>query len=98
MNAEQGQFTFDEKGNELGYKRWQEEMDAQKRAFESRWGIILGRRARVQLRDHLRPVEGTVRQIGQFKPGKGKNPAPRLQVGNIEFSPNEIECVVALDS
>jgi len=95
VTAEQGQFTFDEEGNELGYKRWQEEMDAQKRAFESRWGVILSRTVRVQLRNHLRPVEGSIRQIGQFK--SGRNLVPRLQVGNIEFSPDEIESVVVLE-
>jgi hypothetical protein len=58
MNFDQGEFNFAVDGPEDGYRKWREELDAKKRAFESRWGVVLGRRVSVSLTDHAKPLSG----------------------------------------
>ena len=58
MDFDQGQFNFDAKGSEDGFRKWREELDAKKRAFETRWGVILSRRVSVSLKNHAKPVAG----------------------------------------
>jgi hypothetical protein len=94
MNFDQGQFDFDRSGPSDGYRRWIERLNAERRAFESRWGIILGRKVRLQLRDHLRAVEGILTCIDPPRPGKPRK--PRFRLGALEFTSSEIESVVAL--
>jgi len=94
MTFDQGHFNFDARNSEAGYLRWREELDALKRAFESRHGVILGRRVRVELRDYLRPIEGIIHLVEEKKGAKDRQ--PHLKIGKLEFTPSEIVNVVAL--
>jgi len=93
---DQGCFNFEAKGDESGYQRWQEELDARKRAFETRWGVILGRRVQLELRDHKRPLTGIIHLTPDPTRPAGES-QPIFRIGSIPFSPSEIESLVALD-
>jgi len=95
MSFNQGEFNFEARPGEKGYQRWREELDARKRAFEARWGVILGRRVRLQLRDHLHPIEGIIRLREDKQPKNAKHPL--LIINNLEFSAAHIDSLVALD-
>lgn len=95
MNFDQGKFDFEQSGSEQGYRRWQERLDAERRAFEKRWGVILGRRVRLQLRDYDRPFEGSLTLVEERT--KKKNSAPRLCLGSLKFTAAEIESVITID-
>jgi len=94
LNFDQGEFDF-EAGTEDGYRGWRRRLDDQKREIESRWGIILGRRVRVQLTSFDRPVEGIIRLIAAGS--AGDSGPPRLRMNSLEFSPAEIESVVRIE-
>jgi len=96
MSFDQGQFDFKASGGERGYLRWREELDARKRAFESRWGIILNRPARIRLRTRPRAIEGLVHMIEE--PGTPKNHPPRLKLGTHEFPATDIISIVAIEA
>lgn len=91
MNFDQGEFDFNPSGDEAGYRRWQERLDQQRRDFERRWGIPLGHRVRVQLEHHAKPLVGRVEAI------QARSAKPRLRLGTVEFSPDQIESVVRED-
>ena len=92
MNFDQGQFNFDTKGPEDGYRKWREELDEKKRAFESRWGVILSRRVCVSLKDHAKPLRGILEWVNDSKRGHQAQPLFRLR--GVEFSVGEIESIV----
>ncbi len=92
MNFDQGEFNFDAKGSEEGFQRWRDDLNAKKRAFESRWGVVLGRRVRVQLRNHLKPLVGTLELVSD--PKRPRDAPPRFRLREIEFGLAEIESVV----
>ncbi len=92
MDFDQGQFNFDAQGAEDGYRKWREELDAKKRAFETRWGVILSRRVTVKLRDFAKPVTGLLRILEDAKAHSHR--PPRLEIKGIEFTPAEIESIV----
>ncbi len=94
MNFDQGQFNFDADSGESGYRRWREELDRRKHAFESRWGVILGSRVCLQLRGHPHPVEGVITLIEEENK---RDHRPHLCIGTIEFSPNEVDSIMRLD-
>ena len=91
MNFDQGEFSFDDTGDEPGYRRWRERLDEQRRAFEKRWGVPLNQSVRLQLRGYDRPLIGRVEVVDP----RGKIPV--LRIGRIEFRPEEIESVVRDD-
>ena len=95
MNFDQGEFDLSGNGSDEGYRKWLRELDANKRAFESRHGVVIGRRVRVRLVGESEPMEGMIYLVAQ----KGsKSPARlRLRMGKREFSPPEIESMVRLD-
>lgn len=95
MTFDQGQFNFDANAGEEGYRRWREELDERKRAFESRWGIILGTKVLLQLRSHLRPITGIITLIEEKSAAKPRQ--PHLRIGSIDFCPNEIESIMRID-
>ena len=97
MTFDQGQFNFDAKDGEDGYRRWREELDERKRAFESRWGVILGKRVRLQLTGHPHAVDGIITLIEEKKTSAARFDRPTLCIGTIEFSPNEIDSIIRLD-
>lgn len=92
MNFDQGEFNFSAKSSEDGYRRWREELDERKRAFESRWGVVLGKRVTVSLRDHAKPVSGILEWM-QGPAGTGHAP-PRFKLRGLEFGHEEIESIV----
>lgn len=96
MNFDQGQFNFDAKGSEDGYRRWREELDEKKRAFESRWGVILSQRVCVALKDHAKPLRGILELVNE--PKKGRQGPPLFRLRGVEFSVGEIESIVQEES
>ena len=94
MDFDQGQFNFDAKGSEDGFRKWREELDAKKRAFETRWGVILSRRVTVSLRHHSKPVTGILEWV-QDK--KKRSDVPVFRIKSLEFTPAEIESIVQAD-
>ncbi len=95
MSFDQGQFNFDAARDEDGYRHWREEMDEQKRAFETRWGIILGRRVSLKLMSRDLPLEGIINLMSDD--GKNKGAPIRLSLKGFVFSPNEIESIMRID-
>jgi len=92
MNFDQGQFNFDAKGPEDGYRKWREELDEKKRAFELRWGVILSRRVCVSLKDHAKPLRGILEWVNVSK--RSQHASPMFRLRGVEFSVGEIESIV----
>ncbi len=95
MNFDQGELDLSGNGSEEGHRKWQQELDAKKRAFESRFGVILGRRVRLQLAGELNPLEGTIYLISKDMKLPGNK--LRFQLGTREFIASEIESVIRID-
>ena len=95
MDFDQGEFNFNAKGSEEGVRKWREELDAKKRAFESRWGVILSRRVSVSLKNHAKPLTGVLEWIQDPKK-KGDAP-PVFRLRGLEFTPVEIESIIQVD-
>lgn len=95
MSFDQGQFNFDAARHEDGYQHWRAELDEQKRAFESRWGIILGRRVSLQLINRDQPLEGIISLMSGEEKHRGS--PLRLSLKGFVFSPKEIESIKRLD-
>jgi hypothetical protein len=92
MSFDQGQFDFDAPGSDAGWRRWREQLDERKRAFESRWGVVLGKRVTVWLKDHAKPLSG---MLEWQEPAKGgMNGPPRFRLRGLEFGHEEIESIV----
>ena len=96
MNFDQGEFNFAAKGSEAGYRKWREQLDAKKRAFETRWGVILSRRVSVSLKDHAKPLTGILELVTDPKRCNATRPMFRLK--GLEFTPAEIESIVQIDA
>ena len=92
MTFDQGEFNFDAGGSEEGFRRWREELDARKRAFETRWGVILSRRVSVKLRDMAKPVVGLLEWTAV--PGSPADAPPVFRIRKLEFRPAEIESII----
>lgn len=95
MTFNQGTFDFTATGSETGYARWQERLDAERRALESRWGVILDRRVSLKLTSFEHPFVGVVSI--RPRPRSGASKALLLRINDVEFTPAEIESVVRLD-
>jgi hypothetical protein len=87
---DQGEFNFDATEPEDGYRRWREELVAAQRAFEERWGVILGKRVSVSLRDHAKPLVGKLSIVR--RKGVISNP-PELELRGLHFYPSEIVAI-----
>jgi len=96
MSFDQGEFNFQTKGSEDGFRQWREELDAKKRAFETRWGVILSRRVSVTLKDHAKPLVGILEW--KSDPKKGRNAPPIFKLRGLEFPPIEIESIVQVET
>ena len=79
----------------MGYRRWREQLDEARRAFEHRWGVILDRPVRVRLEGHKRSIEGNIRLVSPSRAAKPQD--IRLQIKTLKFTPAEIESITALD-
>jgi len=95
LNFDQGEFNFDAKGSEDGYRKWRQELDAKKHAFEVRWGVILSRKVSVSLKDHAKPLCGILELLAD--PKKRDASRPLLRLKGLEFTPTEIESIVQVD-
>lgn len=96
MDFDQGQFNFDAKGSEDGFRKWREELDAKKRAFETRWGVILSRRVSVSLRHHAKPLVGILEFVEPSKK-KGGDGTPIFRLKGLEFPPSDIESIMQVE-
>lgn len=95
MSFDQGEFNFDAQGGGEGYRRWREQLDEARRAFEKRWGLILDKPVRVSLDGHARSITGVIRLVS---PARRADPGKiRLCVNTLEFHPNEIESITTPD-
>lgn len=92
--TELGQPDLSDQGNEFGYRAWQEEVIAERVAFEKRWGVKLGKTVRVQFKGLPQPVEGVLRAVEQKHPGSNKK--LQLQMGEQIFFSDQIESLVRL--
>lgn len=95
MSFDQGQFDFEAPGSDAGWRRWREELDEKKRAFESRWGVVLGKRVTVWLRHHAKPLSGMLEW--QEPARDGMTGPPRFKLRGLEFGHEEIESIVQED-
>lgn len=95
MNFDQGEFNFNANAPEDGYRKWREELDSKKRAFENRWGVILGRTVCVSLRDHARPLTGILEWIAD--PKKASPNSPHFRLKGMEFTVSEIDSIVQVE-
>lgn len=91
MDFDQGEFSFDEPGSEGGYHRWQYELLQRKKEFESRFGILLGTRVRVQLVGELAPLEGMISLADRKEPKKRSQ--LKLLMGHRTFTLAQIESI-----
>ena len=96
MNFDQGEFNFDAQGSTDGYLKWREELDRKKRAFEVRWGVILGRSVCVTLLNHAKPISGILEWVNDPKNMKLKS--PQFRIKGISFNLSEIESIVQQES
>lgn len=95
MNFDQGELDFSGDGTEQGYRKWQRDLDERKRAFELRYGVIVGRRVRVQLIGETHPLEGLIR-LDTEKPPQAAAKL-RLRLGAREFTAAQIESIIRID-
>ena len=92
MNFDQGEFNFESPGSDSGWRRWREELDEKRRAFEARWGVVLGKRVTVWLTDHAKPLTGMIEWL---EPAKAeRNAPPCFKLRGLEFGVGEIESIV----
>lgn len=92
MPFDQGQFDFDAPGSDAGWRRWREQLEAEQRAFEARWGVVLGKRVTVWLRDHAKPLSGMLEWL--HGPKARPDSPPRFRLRGMEFELGEIESIV----
>lgn len=96
MDLNQGEFNFDAASNDAGWKQWREQLDQRKRAFEQRWGIILGKRIILTLRDYAHPFQGIITIVQEPKKSS-PTPEPLFRVGHVTFRIDEIISLTAAD-
>ncbi len=89
MSFDQGEFDFNARGDEGGWRRWREELEEKQRAFEARWGVALGKPVVVQLRDHAKPLTGMLEWISEGGRADDSRP-PRFRLRGLEFGHEEI--------
>lgn len=95
MSFDQGQFNFDAPGSDAGWRKWRQELEAQQRAFESRWGVVLGKRVTVFLYKHAKPVSGLLEWVNRNE--VRQSTPPRFRIRSLEFGYEEIESIVQED-
>jgi len=95
MNFDQGELDLSGNATNDGHQKWLRDLEERKRAFETRYGVIVGQRVRVQLIGEMNPMDGMIHVVSQ-NPG---TPASKLRLlmGQREFSPTEIESIIRLD-
>lgn len=96
MTFDQGEFNFEAKGSEAGYRKWREELEAKQREFEARWGVILSKNVSVSLRDFAKPIVGRMEIISN--PKSPRDGLPVFRIKSLEFTAAEIESLVQVES
>lgn len=95
MEFDQGELNFSGNGADAGHRKWLSDLEEKKRAFELRYGVIVGRRVRVELVGVPDPLEGMIYVVSSKTALPGSK--LRLRMGNREFTAAEIASVVRLD-
>jgi hypothetical protein len=95
MSFDEGEFNIDPSLGDVGYRRWREQLDEVRRAFEQRWGVILDRSVRIRLEGPERSIQGVIRLVSS--PLAAKPQDIRLRIKTREFTPAEIESITPLD-
>lgn len=93
-NFNQGMFDFDSDGDDFGYRKWREELDEQKKKFESRYGIVIGSMVRLTLKGEDQVFEGMI-TLSDLNPPKDRSQL-RLRIGSRQFGWIEIESIMRL--
>jgi hypothetical protein len=78
--------------DETGHAHWQREMAEARLEFERRWGVPLGHRVRVMLRDDEREIEGLLRVVE--REAATKKLGLMLAVDGREFRASEVVSIV----
>ncbi len=97
MKSNQIDFDFKTPASEDGYHKWRQEVDAQRAAFEKRWGIIIGQRVSVKLFNYDKPLEGVLfakEEPNRTKPGKQLT----IHLGTHRITLSEIESILRIES
>ncbi|MBC8127215.1 MAG: hypothetical protein H8M99_08760 [Gloeobacteraceae cyanobacterium ES-bin-144] len=94
MNFNQGELDLSGNGSDEGYRKWLLELDEKKRAFEVRYGVMVGRRVRVQLRGELNFLEGMIHVVSEKTDASVTK--LKLRMGRREFTPSQIESIVRI--
>lgn len=84
---DQGSFDFDQAGDESGFRQWQGGNETRKKEIEAEFGLILGKRVRLNLRQINKEVEGII----YYRLEKNK---VVLSIGTFEFAPDDIVSMV----
>jgi hypothetical protein len=94
MAFDQGELNFD-KGPEDGFHNWRRDLEQRQRAFERRFGVIIGKPVRVSLVGHRHELEGKILLIG----GESAAKATHLQfeLKGVSFTASDIESIVRID-
>jgi hypothetical protein len=96
MTFDQGEFNFDARGSEAGYRKWRQELEEKQREFESRWGVVLSRRVSVSLKNFAKPIEGRLEILSN--PKNARDGQPVFRIKSLEFTAGEIERLVQVES
>jgi hypothetical protein len=94
MDFNQGELDFNQPNDGTGYRKWQEELDAQKKEIESRYGIIIGKPVHLQLIGENKPLQGTLTIISKSLPKIRTQLL--LQLGKRQFTLAQIESIARL--
>ncbi len=89
---DQGEFDFDAQGTDENWKNWQRQNAERKRAFENRWGVILGKHVIITLKDFAKPSVGLL-HFEERKNPQGKL-EPVFRIGNVTFVADDIISIV----
>ncbi len=83
--------------SENGHSIWQEQQKAAKQALGRQWGVPLGHRVRVQLSSQGQPLEGILRLATDRLDNLNRHDR-FLRVGDVLFSPHDIESITRLNA
>ena len=95
MEFEQGQFNFEDQGDDSGYQSWLLELAERRRNFQSRYGIIIGSRVRLTLIGEDLPLEGIISVCDAREPANRSK--LHLRLGHRKFLLAQIESISRLD-
>ncbi len=85
-------------GDAAGYEAWRRERDGVAARAAERWGLPIGRRVRLTLKQLDRDIEGRL-LLAEPPPAAGPPRPLLLRAGGIEFRSDEIlSCVVLTDN